>query len=120
MKVPLSWIRDYIDIKLSLEDIARHLTMLGLEVGEVRCVGLPVPPTDRKQEFKFTGLEWDAEKIVVAQINEVMPHPNADRLVLCRLQDGQDEYIVLTGAPNLYPYKGQGPSDGPAQSSLCA
>ncbi len=109
MKVPLSWIRDYIDIKLSLEDIARHLTMLGLEVGEVRCVGLPVPPTDRKQEFKFTGLEWDAEKIVVAQINEVMPHPNADRLVLCRLQDGQDEYIVLTGAPNLYPYNGQGP-----------
>ena len=108
MKIPLSWIRDYIDIKLPLEDLARTLTMLGMEVGEVRCVGLPVPPADHKREFKFTGLEWDAEKIIVAQINEVMPHPNADRLVLCRLQDGQDEYIVLTGAPNLYPYKGQG------------
>ena len=113
MKVPLSWIRDYIDINLPLEDIARHLTMLGLEVGEVRCVGLPLAPTDRKQEFKFTGLEWDAEKIVVAQIDEVMPHPNADRLVLCRLKDGRDELIVLTGAPNLYPYKGQGPLAAP-------
>ncbi len=113
MKVPLSWIRDYIDINLPLEDIAQLLTMLGLEVGEVRCVGLPLAPTDRKQEFKFTGLEWDAEKTVVAQIDEVMPHPNADRLVLCRLQDGRDELIVLTGAPNLYPYKGQGPLAAP-------
>jgi phenylalanyl-tRNA synthetase beta chain len=45
---------------------------------------------------------------VVAQIDEVMPHPNADRLVLCRLNDGAQEIIVLTGAPNLYPYKGLG------------
>src|SRR3989337_3019680 len=37
-----------------------------------------------------------------------MPHPNADRLVLCRLDDGEREHIVLTGAPNLFPYKGQG------------
>lgn len=108
MKVPLSWIREYIDLNLPLEDIARLMTMTGLEVGEVQCVGLPVPPSDRKQEFKFTGLSWDPDKIVVAQIDEVMPHPNADRLVLCRLNDGQKEYIVLTGAPNLYPYKGQG------------
>jgi phenylalanyl-tRNA synthetase beta chain len=108
MNVPLSWIRDYIDLNLSLEDIARLLTMAGLEVGEVRCVGLPVPPSDRVQEFKFTGLSWDPDKIVVAQIDEVLPHPNADRLVLCRLNDGQNEYVVLTGAPNLYPYKGQG------------
>jgi phenylalanyl-tRNA synthetase beta chain len=113
MNVPLSWIRDYIDLTLSLEEIARLLTMAGLEVGEVRCVGLPVPPADRKQEFKFTGLAWDPDKIVVAQIDEVMPHPNADRLVLCRLNDGQQEYIVLTGAPNLYPYKGQGALEKP-------
>jgi phenylalanyl-tRNA synthetase beta chain len=37
-----------------------------------------------------------------------MPHPNADRLVLCKLYDGEREHIVLTGAPNLYPYKGLG------------
>ena len=42
-----------------------------------------------------------------------MPHPNADRLVLCRLDDGEREHIVLTGAPNLYPYKGLGPLPEP-------
>ncbi|MFN2302540.1 MAG: phenylalanine--tRNA ligase subunit beta, partial [Anaerolineales bacterium] len=43
----------------------------------------------------------------------VMPHPNADRLVLCRLNDGEQEFIVLTGAPNLYEYKGKGPLPKP-------
>ena len=38
-----------------------------------------------------------------------MPHPNADRLVLCRLFDGKQEQIVLTGAPNLFEFKGKGP-----------
>ncbi len=113
MKIVLSWLRDYIDIKLPLDEIARLMTMAGLEVDEVLCVGLPRPAADGKQEFKFTGLSWDPEKIVVAQIDEVLPHPNADRLVLCRLNDGQKEYIVLTGAPNLYPYKGQGPLEKP-------
>jgi phenylalanyl-tRNA synthetase beta chain len=46
MKIPLSWIREYIDIKLPLKDLARQMTMLGLEVGEVHCVGYPLPPAD--------------------------------------------------------------------------
>jgi phenylalanyl-tRNA synthetase beta chain len=57
---------------------------------------------------KISGLAWDADKIVTASVSEVMPHPNADRLVLCKLFDGQKEHIVLTGAPNLFPYKGTG------------
>jgi len=108
MKVPLSWLKDYVDIDLPLDKLARLLTMAGLEVDEIHVVGLPIPLSDH-HEFRFSGLEWDREMIVVAQIDEVMPHPNADRLVLCKLKDGKDEYIVLTGAPNLYPYKGQGP-----------
>jgi phenylalanyl-tRNA synthetase beta chain len=108
MKVPLSWLKDYVDIDLPLDKLARLLTMAGLEVDEIHTVGMPIPHSDHS-EFKFTGLEWDREKIVVAQIDEVMPHPNADRLVLCKLNDGTGEYIVLTGAPNLYPYKGTGP-----------
>jgi phenylalanyl-tRNA synthetase beta chain len=113
MNLPLSWLKDYIDIDLSLQDLARLLTMAGLEVDSVRLVGLAGPGDDERHEFKFTGLTWDPEKIVVAQIDEVMPHPNADRLVLCRLQDGQQEHIVLTGAPNLFPYKGQGALETP-------
>ena len=108
MKIPLSWLIDYIDIELSLEDLARTLTMVGLEVEEITVIGLPIPEQSERQEFKFTGLAWDPEKFIVAQIDEVMPHPDADRLTLCRLNDGSQEWIVLTGAPNLFPYKGKG------------
>jgi phenylalanyl-tRNA synthetase beta chain len=112
MKIPLSWLKDYVDIELPLDELAQKLTMTGLEVEEVRLVGLQLPQSEQ-HEFKFSGLSWDPDKIIVAQINEVMPHPNADRLVLCQLYDGQQEIIVLTGAPNLYPYKGLGPLPSP-------
>lgn len=112
MQIPLSWLKEYVEIDLSLLDLARTLTMLGLEVEEVLVVGLPIPEMER-HEFKFTGLTWDREKIVVARIDEVMPHPNADRLTLCRLFDGQVEHVVLTGAPNLFEYKGKGPLAAP-------
>jgi phenylalanyl-tRNA synthetase beta chain len=113
MKVPISWLRDFVDIPLPLEDLAHRLTLAGLEVEEIRYAGLPMPMTNAesgaRQEIKITGIEWDRLTIVVAVIHEVMPHPNADRLVLCRLFDGQQEHIVLTGAPNLLPFRGKGP-----------
>lgn len=113
MLVPISWLKDYIDIDLPLLDLAKALTMAGLEVEEIKLVGLPDPyagsAPDAPREFKVSGLSWAADKFVVAQINEVLPHPNADRLVLCKLDDGTGELIVLTGAPNLYDYKGTGP-----------
>ncbi len=113
MKLPLSWIKDYVDISLPIDELAHRLTMAGLEVEEITYVGLPMPGSNpsglQQSEMKVSGLSWEADKIVTAAVLEVMPHPNADRLVLCRLDDGQQEHIVLTGAPNLYPYKGQGP-----------
>ncbi len=121
MKVPLSWIKDYVDIELGIEELAHELTMAGLEVEEIIFVGLPKPGSNaeasssekHRQETKISGIEWDPDKIVVGAILEVMPHPNADRLVLCRLEDGKKEHTVLTGAPNLFPYKGQGPIEEP-------
>jgi phenylalanyl-tRNA synthetase beta chain len=112
MKTPLSWLKDYVDIDMSIDQLAHLLTMLGLEIEEVKLVGLPMPQGERLAT-KYTGISWDPEKIVVGQIDEVLPHPNADRLVLCRLQDGQREHIVLTGAPNLFEYKGKGPLERP-------
>jgi phenylalanyl-tRNA synthetase beta chain len=110
MKAVLSWIKDFVDINIPIDELAYRLTMAGLEVEEVRYIGLPLPEDQSSvRETKIGGLAWDPEKIVTAQVLEVMPHPNADRLVLCRLDDGQQEHVVLTGAPNLYPYKGQGP-----------
>ncbi len=108
MKLSLNWLKDYIDIDLSLEDLARTLTMVGLEVEEIHVVGLEMPQHSDRNEFKITGLGWAENQFVVAQIDEVMPHPDADRLTLCRLNDGSADLIVLTGAPNLFPYKGQG------------
>ena len=116
MKLPLSWLQDFVDIEgLSVEDIAKHLTLAGLEVEEIQYVGWSMPEnaaqgmhSSVRHEFKTSGISWDKDKIVVAEIREVMPHPNADRLVLCDLYDGKEEHTVLTGAPNLYEYKGIG------------
>jgi len=119
MKVPLSWVRDFVDITLPTPELALKLTLAGLEVEGIQTIGLPMPDGQgeglpgHRNEIKLSGLSWDSEKIVTAAVLEVMPHPNADRLVLCRLDDGTQEHIVLTGAPNLYPYKGQGTLEKP-------
>ncbi len=107
MKLVLSWLKEYVDIDIPIEDLARTMTMIGLEVEEIQLIGLPKPQSDHLENV-YTGLTWEPDKIVVAEVSEVMPHPNADRLVLCKLNDGNEENIVLTGAPNLYDYKGKG------------
>ncbi|MFN8411744.1 MAG: phenylalanine--tRNA ligase subunit beta [Anaerolineales bacterium] len=116
MKIPLSWLKDFIDLDgLSVEDIARKLTLSGLEVDEIVYAGLPMPTykDGEKHEFKTNGLSWDKEKIVVAEIREVKAHPNADKLTLLDLFDGQQDQVVLTGAPNIFHLKGTGKLEKP-------
>jgi phenylalanyl-tRNA synthetase beta chain len=121
MKIPISWLQDFVEIDLPIEELAHRLTMAGLEIEEICLVGLPrsirsnetSTDSQARRETKIYGLEWSREKLVVASILEVMPHPNADRLVLCRLQDGEREHTILTGAPNLFPYKGRGKLESP-------
>ncbi len=112
MRVPTSWLKDFVEITIPLPDLANRLTLAGLEVEHIFNIGLPFPQsgyTDGQGSAShITGLAWDPDKIVTASVSEVMPHPNADRLVLCKLFDGEREHVVLTGAPNLYPYKGLG------------
>jgi phenylalanyl-tRNA synthetase beta chain len=116
MKVPISWLKDFVDITIPIPELAYKLTLAGLEVEELLYIGLPLPqagaagaePAGENLGTNIAGLAWEPDKIVTALVSEVMPHPNADRLVLCKLFDGEREHIVLTGAPNLYPYKGQG------------
>ena len=107
MKAPISWLKDFVEIDLPVAHLAHLLTMAGMEVEEIRIIGLPLPEPG-STTARVTGLSWDREKIVAAEVTEVMPHPNADRLVLCRLNDGLQNHIVLTGAPNLFEYKGKG------------
>ncbi len=102
MRVPISWLRDYVDITLSVEDLAEKLTIAGLEVTEIEYIGIPGGRDPER-------LVWDREKVVMGQILEVNQHPNADRLVLATVDYGGDEHeVVVTGAPNLFPYIGQG------------
>jgi phenylalanyl-tRNA synthetase beta chain len=116
MKVPISWLKDFVEISIPLPELVHRLTLAGLEVEDVLYVGLPMeaanangkPGGRSRPETRVSGLSWDADKIVVGAVLEVLPHPNADRLVLCRLEDGRGVQTVLTGAPNLYPFKGQG------------
>lgn len=116
MKIPISWLKDFINLDgLSIEDIARKLTLAGLEVDEILYAGLEMPTykDGEKHEFKTNGIAWDKEKIVVAEIREVKAHPNADKLTLLDLFDGQQEQVVLTGAPNIFHLKGTGKLEKP-------
>ncbi|HET7375809.1 MAG TPA: phenylalanine--tRNA ligase subunit beta, partial [Anaerolineae bacterium] len=104
MKVPLSWLKDYVNINLSIAELADRLTFAGMEVEHIDFVGVP-----------GAELVWDRSKIVIAQILEVRAHPNADRLVLADVDHGVGEpHQVVTGAPNIFHLKGQGPlANGP-------
>jgi len=116
MKLPISWLKDFIDLDgLTVEDIARKITLAGLEVDEILYAGLPMPTygAGEKHEFKTNGIAWDKEKIVVAEIRELKAHPNADKLTLLDLFDGQQEQVVLTGAPNIFHLKGAGKLEKP-------
>lgn len=98
MKVPISWLKDYVDITLPIEELARRLTLAGMEVEHIEYYGIP-----------GAELVWDRSKIVIAQIVEVKAHPNADRLVLADIDYGGEAlHQVVTGAPNIFHLKGAG------------
>jgi phenylalanyl-tRNA synthetase beta chain len=98
MRVPLSWLKEFVDVIIPIEELEQRLTMAGLEVAAVERVGVA-----------GADLPWDAEKIVIGNILEVRQHPNADRLVLADVDYGAAEpHTVVTGAPNLFQYKGRG------------
>ncbi|MGW8318943.1 MAG: phenylalanine--tRNA ligase subunit beta, partial [Candidatus Promineifilaceae bacterium] len=102
MRVPISWLRDYVDIELSVEELAEKLTIAGLEVKEIDYLGIPGGrDSDR--------LVWEPDKLVMGHILKVEAHPNADRLVLATVDyGGPENEVVVTGAPNLFAYVGQG------------
>jgi len=101
MKVPISWLRDYVDIKISPEELAERLTFAGLEVEQMDYIGIARPSKPQATSEK-PELAWDREKLVVGKILKVEPHPNADRLTLATVDVGRDAPIqVVTGAPNI-------------------
>jgi phenylalanyl-tRNA synthetase beta chain len=101
MKVPLSWLRDYVDLTLPVAQLVERLTLAGLEVGGVRLLGVPVPE-GLHVKAEDTGPVWDRDKIVIAQVLRVERHPNADKLTLATVDHGAAQpKTVVTGAPNI-------------------
>jgi phenylalanyl-tRNA synthetase beta chain len=84
LKVPLSWLADYVDVTLPADEIAHRLTMAGTEIGGITR----------------TGGSWDL--VSVGQVVGLEPHPNADRLRLATVDAGAGErHTVVCGAPNI-------------------
>ncbi|MBF0525203.1 MAG: phenylalanine--tRNA ligase subunit beta [Deltaproteobacteria bacterium] len=83
MKVPLSWLRDYVDINVSPQDLADSLTMAGLEVEEV------------------LRLDKNLDTVVVGLVTSCRRHPQADKLSLLTVDTGKDILPIVCGAPNV-------------------
>ncbi len=121
MRVPVSWLKDFVDITIPIELLAERLTLAGLEVGGIEYLGVPQGHVEGARWPESNHLVWDRSKLLLGAIREVKPHPNADRLVLAMVDYGGAELEqCVTGAPNLFEYKGQGPLDRPLWTAWAA
>lgn len=82
MKVPLSWLKEYLNFSQTPEELAHVLTLAGIEVE-----GIDAAP------LKFSG-------VVVGEVLEASKHPSADRLNVAKVSDGKEEFQVVCGAAN--------------------
>lgn len=96
MKVPLSWLKEYVSLDgIAPQELAERLTLAGLEVASIDYIGVEGPP-------RSTHLVWDPATIRVGELLAVAPHPDADRLRLATVAYGAEApKTVVTGAPNL-------------------
>src|SRR5438552_3286494 len=101
MRIPLRWLREYVDWPLSVAQLVERLTLVGLEVAAVRPIGLPLPEGLHVKGEEL-GPVWDPKRVVIGKVLSVERHPNADRLTLVNLDYGAGQpKTVVTGAPNI-------------------
>ena len=88
MRVPLSWLKDFVEITIPLDDLIHRMIMAGLEVANVEHI----------------GDTWQRDKLFVGEVLEIKPHPNAERLVLAVVEYGQGTpQTVVTGRTQSAP-----------------
>ncbi|MEO8383999.1 MAG: phenylalanine--tRNA ligase subunit beta [Betaproteobacteria bacterium] len=86
MKVSFNWLKELVDISITVEELAHVLTMAGLEVEEI------------------TPVSAAFSQIVVAEVKSTSPHPNADKLRICDVDAGTGSTLqIVCGAPNVTP-----------------
>lgn len=85
MKVSEQWLREWVDPPVGTKELAEQLTMAGLEVDSIEPAA---------GEFA---------SVVIGEVLEVAPHPDADKLRVCRVEAGQGEALqIVCGAPNVH------------------
>ena len=87
MKAPLSWLKDYVDIDISAQELADKLFSCGFEVEELIYLGEKV------------------NRVVVGEVKALTPHPDSDHMQICVVDCGEEygrELQIVTGAPNVY------------------
>jgi phenylalanyl-tRNA synthetase beta chain len=85
VKLSLNWLREFVDVDLPAAELARRL----------------IDATAEVESWETIGANWDPERIRVAEVVAVEPHPNADRLRLATVETGSGRQQVVCGAPNL-------------------
>jgi phenylalanyl-tRNA synthetase beta chain len=89
MKAPLSWLREYVTVDATADEIAQRLAISSLEVERVIDVGVP-------------DVDGNLDRFLVGRVLEVEAHPNADRLRVCRVDVGEgDARQIVCGAWNF-------------------
>ncbi len=85
MRVPYTWLREYCDPGVPIEELADRLVMTGTEVERIDVVGPPAP-----------------DNFVIGKVTEAVQHPDADRLRVCTVEVGEDgPRTIVCGAPNV-------------------
>ena len=85
MRFTKQWMTEWLGQPFDTEKLVRQLTMAGLEVDEVGNVA------------------FDFSDVVVAEVLDAVQHPDADKLRVCQVNDGESQYQVVCGAPNVRP-----------------
>ena len=87
MKAPFSWLKDYVDIDVTAQELAEKLFSCGFEVEELSYLGAKV------------------NRVVVGEVKALTPHPDSDHMQICVVDCGEEygrELQIVTGAPNVY------------------
>lgn len=83
MRVSFNWLKEYVDVPVTPEELAEKMTMAGVAVENI--------------EYPGKGIS----KIVTGRIEKILPHPDADKLVVCQINVGSETLQLVTGAPNV-------------------
>ena len=87
MKAPFSWLKDYVDIDVTAQELAEKLFSCGFEVEELTYLGAKI------------------NRVVVGEVKALTPHPDSDHMQICVVDCGEEygrELQIVTGAPNVY------------------